>query len=241
MLEVLHHQIANDLKKLNNPVDREYWGISPAVVNAYYNFGYNRIMFPAGILQPPYYHKDQPKSLSYGGIGSLIGHEITHGFDDQGSQYDKYGNLNQWWDDVSASKFKERAMCMVKQYMNYTLPEAGGMRLTGYKTLGENIADNGGIKQSFKAYRQWIDRMGREENILPGLNLTNDQLFFINFAQQRCTNYLEKSAINNIMTSSHSPARFRVIGTLQNNVEFSRVYNCPLGSYMNPPHKCQVW
>ncbi|KAJ8321104.1 hypothetical protein KUTeg_002691 [Tegillarca granosa] len=173
-------------EKTNNlltlcPVRR--WGISPAVVNAYYNFGYNRIMFPAGILQPPYYHKDQPKitkgtfqitdesvvilmSLSYGGIGSLIGHEITHGFDDQeapnrlttdlvkmclrtcaqirraflshvGSQYDKYGNLNQWWDDVSASKFKERAMCMVKQYMNYTLPEAGGMRVRMNYTLPE--------------------------------------------------------------------------------------------------------
>ncbi|KAK7475945.1 hypothetical protein BaRGS_00032834, partial [Batillaria attramentaria] len=238
VLANIKHIATANLKKLRDPVDRTKWSTTPAVVNAFYSSTKNQIMFPAAILQPPFYSKEYPKSLNYGGIGMVIGHEITHGFDDRGRQFDKDGNLIQWWDDSVIKRFKERAQCIIDQYSNYTVPGVG-MQVNGIQTQGENIADNGGIKEAYRAYRKWVEDRGSEEPRLPGmLNYTHDQLFFINFAQVWCGTMRPEAAINRLRTGVHSPGRFRVIGTLQNLWAFSDAFSCPLNSYMNPPDKC---
>ncbi|VDI45273.1 Hypothetical predicted protein [Mytilus galloprovincialis] len=242
VLNVISSISADSFLFLREPVNKNVWSTAPATVNAYYNSVYNRIMFPAGILQPPFYSKDRPKSLNYGGIGVVIGHEITHGFDDRGRQYDKDGNLVQWWSDEVITRFDTQTQCLVNQYSNFTLPELvdEGLNVNGINTLGENIADNGGLKQSFRAYKRWVAENG-EEKQLPGLKYNHDQLFFIGFAQVWCGSMRRESAINRILTGVHSPGRFRVIGTLQNSKDFSEAFSCRQGSYMNPYKKCYVW
>ncbi|XP_022344016.2 neprilysin-like [Crassostrea virginica] len=228
-------------KKLREPVDKTKWSTTPVVVNAFYSSTKNQIMFPAGILQPPFYSKGYPRSLNYGGIGMVIGHEITHGFDDRGRQFDKSGNLKQWWDDDVIAKFKDQAKCIIEQYGNYTVPEVG-INLNGVQTQGENIADNGGLKEAYRAYEKWENKQEREPDRLPGLsNLSNKQLFFLNFAQVWCGTMRPEAVINRIRTTLHSPGKFRVIGTLQNMPEFAEVFNCPAESYMNPVKKCRIW
>ncbi|XP_076451583.1 neprilysin-1-like [Babylonia areolata] len=241
VLANLRHITIANFKQLREPVDRTKWSTFPAVVNAFYSSTKNQIMFPAAILQPPFYSKDYPKSLNYGGIGMVIGHEITHGFDDKGRQFDKDGNLIQWWDDHVIKRFKERAQCIIDQYSNYTVKEVNA-QVNGIQTQGENIADNGGIKEAYRAYRRWVQDRGEEEPRLPGmLSYTHDQLFFINFAQVWCGAMRPEAAINRIRTSVHSPGRYRVIGTLQNMRSFSEAFQCSEHSYMNPSKKCSVW
>nr|KAG5707379.1 hypothetical protein BaRGS_005346 [Batillaria attramentaria] len=157
-------------------------------------------------------------------------------------QYDKDGNLQAWWTEDIVEKFKERAQCIVNQYGNFTVPEAD-MKLNGIQTQGENIADNGGLRQSFRAYRNWVrnSRNGVEEPLLPGLDFTNNQLFFVNFAQIWCGNMRRENAVNRILTGVHSPGRFRVIGTLQNSVDFAEAFQCKSDAKMNPENKCIVW
>ncbi|OWF45829.1 Neprilysin [Mizuhopecten yessoensis] len=243
VLGIINRISIDTVRQLRTVVDKTWWTTAPATVNAYYNSVLNRIMFPAGILQPPFYGKSQPKSMNYGGIGVVIGHEITHGFDDRGRQYDKDGNLEQWWSDDAITRFKAKAQCIINQYGNFSLPEADGMNLNGINTQGENIADNGGLKQSYRAYRDWIKQRGREEAQLPGVSYNHNQLFFINFAQisKSASHMRRENAINRILTGVHSPGRFRVIGTLQNSPEFAEAFSCPKGSYMNPNKKCGVW
>lgn len=237
----IKHIATSGLKKLRESVDRSKWSTTPAVVNAFYSSTKNQIMFPAAILQPPFYSKEYPKSLNYGGIGMVIGHEITHGFDDRGRQFDKDGNLKQWWDDIVITRFKERAQCIIDQYSNYTVPEVG-MQVNGIQTQGENIADNGGIKEAYRAYRKWVRSQGQEEPRLPGmLEYSHDQLFFINFAQVWCGTVRPEAAINRLRTGVHSPGRYRIIGTLQNLHAFSSAFSCPANSYMNRQEKCSVW
>ncbi|KAK6176886.1 hypothetical protein SNE40_015099 [Patella caerulea] len=231
--------IVTNLKDLREPVDKDAWSTNAATVNAFYSPQKNQIMFPAGILQPPFFHKNYPRALNYGGIGVVIGHEITHGFDDSGRQYDKDGNLLQWWTDDVIDRFKEKAQCIIDQYSNYTVEEAD-MNLNGINTQGENIADNGGLKQSYRAYQTLIETMGNEQR-LPGLKYNNKQLFFINFAQIWCTNTRREAAIQQILTGVHSLGRFRVIGSLQNSQDFAEAFNCPASSYMNAENKCYVW
>lgn len=197
-------------------------------------------MFPAGILQPPFYHRHFPRSLNYGGIGVVIGHEITHGFDDKGRLFDKDGNLHRWWKDSEIYVFHRRAQCLIDQYSRYTVNEVG-MRIDGINTQGENIADNGGIKQAFLAYERWLRIHGDAAETLPGLNATGKQLFFLNFAQLWCGSMRPEATKNKLKTAVHSPGKFRVIGTLSNSEEFAEVYDCPLGSPMNPVNKCTVW
>ncbi|XP_050412278.1 neprilysin-4 isoform X2 [Patella vulgata] len=232
----------SNLKKLRDPVDKTKWSTTPVVVNAFYSSTKNQIMFPAGILQPPFYNKDYPKSLNYGGIGMVIGHEITHGFDDRGRQFDKDGNLIQWWDDEVIESFKNQAQCIVDQYGNYTVPEVN-LQVNGIQTQGENIADNGGLKEAFRAYRKMVEHDEHEKRIhLPGIaHLNNYQLFFLNFAQVWCGTMRPEAAINRIRTGVHSPGRFRVTGTLQNLPGFVEAFKCANTSYMNPPEKCRVW
>lgn len=231
-----------NLQELSKQVDRNKWETPPATVNAYYNPARNQIMFPAGILQPPFYKNGYPQYLNYGGIGYVIGHEITHGFDDSGRQYDGAGNLKQWWSNASITNFKERADCMTNQYSGYTVEEAG-KKLNGKLTLGENIADNGGLKESWLAYEKWLQssRKGKPEPFLPGLDYTPKQLFFLNAAHVWCGLVRPDEAARRILTDPHGNFKSRVIGPLQNNEEFSKAFNCAVGSNMNPRDKCIVW
>ncbi|KAK3599129.1 hypothetical protein CHS0354_016391 [Potamilus streckersoni] len=239
-LNNLQRSAVGGLNNLREEFNKNVWTTPPATVNAFYHSLLNVIMFPAGILQPPFYARDQPKSMNYGGIGVVIGHEITHGFDDVGRQYDKDGDLQQWWTNDVIDRFKMKAQCIIDQYGSYLLPEAN-MTLNGINTQGENIADNGGLKQSFRAYRRWVEKRGKEELRLPGLNYNHNQLFFINFAQLFCENLRQQEGIDRILTDPHSLGRFRVIGTLQNSREFAETFGCKKTDYMNPNKKCNVW
>ncbi|KFW04993.1 PREDICTED: neprilysin [Fulmarus glacialis] len=228
------------LKKLREKVDKEEWISGAAVVNAFYSASRNQIVFPAGILQPPFFSASQPKSLNYGGIGMVIGHEITHGFDDNGRNFNENGDLVDWWTEESARNFKELSQCMVYQYGNFSWDLAGGQQLSGINTLGENIADNGGIRQAYKAYENFVKKHGKEK-LLPGLEMNHKQLFFLNFAQVWCGTYRPEYAVNSIKTDVHSPGKFRVIGSLQNSPEFSEAFSCTNTNYMDPAKKCRVW
>ncbi|KAK2148889.1 hypothetical protein LSH36_477g02015 [Paralvinella palmiformis] len=264
-IRVLKFSIKKNLDKLRKPPERQSWSMTPATVNAYYTPTRNEIVFPAGILQAPFFDQKYPKSLNYGGMGVVMGHELTHGFDDQGREYDKYGVLRPWWNQASIEKFKERSQCVVDQYSNYKI---NGDHIKGKQTLGENIADNGGLKAAFHswilhqdpqqchyareqfllndlfatfhAYSQWISENGQEPS-LPGVNLTDKQLFFLAFAQVWCSNSKPESVLMGLLTDPHSPSRYRVIGPLSNSKDFATEFHCKSDSYMNPAKKCEVW
>uniref|UniRef100_A0AAQ5X532 Membrane metallo-endopeptidase-like 1 n=1 Tax=Amphiprion ocellaris TaxID=80972 RepID=A0AAQ5X532_AMPOC len=240
ILENLKSEAHKSLKKLREPVDPDLWIIGAAVVNAFYSPNRNQIVFPAGILQPPFFSKHQHQALNFGGIGMVIGHEITHGFDDNGRNFDKDGNMLNWWSNYSAEHFKEQSQCMVQQYGNFNWKLAGGQNVSGISTLGENIADNGGVRQAYKAYLKWVEMEG-EEPRLPGLDMDHKQLFFLNFAQVWCGAYRPEYASQSIKTDSHSPLEYRVLGSLQNFEAFSEAFQCQKGSPMNPELKCRVW
>ncbi|XP_072174793.1 neprilysin-1-like [Diadema setosum] len=228
----------DNLKKLREEVDRDGWLIGPAVVNAYYRS--NQIVFPAAILQPPFYHADLPWYLNFGGIGMVIGHEITHGFDDRGRQYDKDGNLVQWWSNSSIAAFKDRAQCIVDQYTGYVMPE-NDMNLNGKMTQGENIADNGGLKEAFKAYQLLLNDTGEVHQTLPGLDLNQEQLFFLNFGQVWCSAFRPEGVRARILSGVHSPGRYRTIGPAQNMPDFARVFGCKNTDYMVSNNTCTIW
>ncbi|MBN3308558.1 NEP protein, partial [Amia calva] len=232
------------LKKLREKVNKEEWITGAAIVNAFYSSSRNQIVFPAGILQPPFFGKGQSKSLNYGGIGMVIGHEITHGFDDNGRNFDKNGDLTDWWTKESADKFNQLSQCMVYQYGNFSWDLADTtmsfQQISGVTTLGENIADNGGIRQAYQAYKNYINTHGEEER-LPGIDMNHKQLFFLNFAQVWCGTYRPEHAVNSIKTDVHSPGQFRVLGSLQNFPEFAEAFSCSMDDYMAPKKQCRVW
>ncbi|XP_036415962.1 endothelin-converting enzyme 1 isoform X2 [Colossoma macropomum] len=225
---------ADQLRKAPN---RDQWSMTPPTVNAYYNPTKNEMVLPAGILQAPFYSHAWPKALNFGGIGVVMGHELTHAFDDQGREYDKDGNLRSWWKNSSVEAFKHQTQCMVEQYSNYSI---NSEPLNGKHTLGENIADNGGLKAAYKAYLNWIQKNG-EEATLPALGMTNHQLFFVGFAQVWCSVRTPESSHEGVITDPHSPSRFRVIGTVSNSHDFSKHFGCRADSPMNPKRKCELW
>ncbi|RDD44025.1 Endothelin-converting enzyme 1 [Trichoplax sp. H2] len=226
-----------NIARLGKPYDKKAWIATPSTVNAFYSPPRNRITIPAGILQSPVYSNDYLRVLNYGAIGSAIGHEFTHGFDNIGGRYDKDGNLRQWWSDKILKNFNQKSQCLVNQYSNYTY---FGLNLRGYATLSENIADNGGLGQSYRAYQKYVKAYGPEKQ-LPGIPLTNEQLFFTAFARVWCTADKEYYGKYYVSSNVHSPPKFRVLGTLRNSVEFANAFKCPLGSPMNPVKKCKVW
>ncbi|XP_054439972.1 membrane metallo-endopeptidase-like 1 [Pteronotus mesoamericanus] len=228
------------LKKLRKKVDQNLWIIGAAVVNAFYSPNRNQIVFPAGILQPPFFSKEQPQALNFGGIGMVIGHEVTHGFDDNGRNFDKDGNMLDWWSNFSSQRFQERSECMVYQYGNYSWDLAEQQNVNGFSTLGENIADNGGVRQAYKAYLKWRAEGGRDRR-LPGLELTFDQVFFISYAQVWCGSYRPEFAIQSIKTDVHSPLKYRVLGSLQNLAAFANAFHCARGTPMHPAVRCRIW
>ncbi|XP_054716984.1 neprilysin-2-like [Uloborus diversus] len=209
-----------------------------AVVNAFYNSLENSIEFPAGILQNAFFNKDRPHYLNFGAIGYVIGHEITHGFDDRGRQFDKDGNNKNWWDKTTDELFKKKAQCIIDQYSNYTTET--GLQVNGINTQGENIADNGGLKEAYLAYQSWVKDHGPEQQ-LPGLKFSPSQLFWISAANVWCGKYRPEVLKLRIISGSHSPPQFRVIGPMSNLAEFAKEFNCPPNSPMNKQNKCQVW
>lgn len=225
-----------DLEKLRKP-PKKMWAMTPPTVNAYYTTSKNEIVFPAGILQAPFYDKNYPKSLNFGAMGVVMGHELTHGFDDRGREYDKHGNLRPWWNNGSIARFQKQTECMVKQYSSYKVNDEP---INGKTTLGENIADNGGLKSAYHAYEDWV-KMNGAELPLPALGLTHKQLFFLGFAQVWCYSSTKEAQHLQLLSDPHSPNEYRVIGTLSNSWDFAKQFNCSVGSRMNPKSKCEVW
>uniref|UniRef100_A0A2P2HZF3 Neprilysin-like n=2 Tax=Hirondellea gigas TaxID=1518452 RepID=A0A2P2HZF3_9CRUS len=228
-------------RRLREKVNKNDWKShgAAAVVNAFYSPLENSIQFPAGILQGTFFDADRPKYLNYGAIGFVIGHEITHGFDDMGRQFDYKGDLKEWWLPETRAKFIEKSKCIIEQYGSYIAPEVN-LTLNGVNTQGENIADNGGIKEAYYAYKQWASDHGQEA-VLPALNLSPKQLFWVSAANVWCGKYRPETLKLRILTGAHSPARFRVNGPLSNLPEFSKDWNCKTNTKMNPIHKCTVW
>ncbi|XP_033894619.3 endothelin-converting enzyme-like 1 [Acipenser ruthenus] len=237
VLNSIKFNIKLSVKKIHQEVDKTAWLLPPQALNAYYLPNKNQMVFPAGILQPTLYDPEFPQSLNYGGIGAIIGHELTHGYDDWGGQYDRYGNLKQWWTDESYYKFQKAAECIVRLYDNFTVYN---QRVNGKLTLGENIADMGGLKLSYYAYQKWIREHGPEQP-LPGLKYTHEQLLFIAFAQNWCMKRRSQSTYLQLLTDKHAPEHYRVIGSVSQFDEFGRVFHCPRASPMHPVHKCSVW
>ncbi|CAF1046721.1 unnamed protein product [Adineta ricciae] len=239
-IKVLQRERRRSILKFRQKVDLTDWSMTPRTVNAYYTSSANEIVFPAGILQPPFFHKDIPISLNYGAIGTVIGHEITHGFDDQGREYDADGNMRSWWTKLALDNFEERTKCFVEQYSDYALD---GQAENGQRTLSENIADNGGLKLSYLAYQKHKQRRLNNANDLrlPGLSYNNDQLFFIAFAHSWCSLETRNAIHYDLINDPHSPARIRIIGTISNSVEFAQTFSCQPKSRMNPSKKCHLW
>ncbi|RNA08869.1 membrane metallo-endopeptidase-like 1, partial [Brachionus plicatilis] len=243
-LKILKIDALSGFNELRIKRDRKQWISGPAVVNAFYSPYANQICFPAGILQAPFYDADYPNYLNYGGIGSVIGHEITHGFDDRGRMHDKNGvyyadGVSSLWTNNTVYKYKEKVQCIIDQYNNFIVKQIN-KTLNGFMTQGENIADNGGIKESFRAYKNWVKKNGPEP-LLPGLDFNQEQLFFINYAQVWCTKYRSQSLLNRVLNSNHSPGEFRIIGPTSNSKNFAEVFKCKLGQANNPIKKCSVW
>lgn len=241
MLSISSFETDRDFRKLRKVVNKTDWEkqSNQVQVNAFYSSLENSIKFPAGILQGQFYSADRPEYMNYAAIGSIIGHEITHGFDDRGRQFDSEGNLVGWWDDETKSAYLEKARCIIEQYGNYTEP-VNQLKLNGINTQGENIADNGGIKEAYLAYQKRQNEKGVEPK-LPGLDYSINQLFWISAAQTWCSVYRPATLKVYIAAVNHPPSPFRVLGPLKNMKEFSKDFNCPEGSPMNPVHKCKVW
>jgi len=220
------------LKKIGQPVDRKEWHMTPPTVNAYYNPQMNDINFPAGILQPPFFDPEMPDAVNLGGIGMVIGHELTHGFDDSGRKFDLKGNMEDWWTEADAKAFESRAQCFVDQYASYeVLP---GVKLNGKLTLGENTADNGGLLVAGLA----VDKLGAQES---WQGFTPRQLLYLGFSQIWCQNRTEQTARMLAAVDSHSSARERVIGPLVNSPEFAKAFSCKPGDKMVAAKACRVW
>ncbi|XP_063718227.1 endothelin-converting enzyme homolog isoform X2 [Symsagittifera roscoffensis] len=236
-LQLGYFSSRQDLLKLRKPVDKSEWEMTPQQINAYYVPAKNSFTFPAGILQKPFYSEEYPMSFNYGGIGVVVGHELTHGFDTQGRTYDLEGNQREWFKNETAQKFTDLSQCFVKQYSHYHVYD---MPVDGVLTLGENIADNGGIKNSYQAYKEYEREHGKEL-IYPGLGLTHDQIFFVAFGQIWCNIQTEEAARYRIESDSHAPEQIRVPGAVSNLKEFAEAFNCKRNTPMNPQEKCAVW
>ncbi len=226
-----------DTAKIGQPVNRNEWGMTPQMVNAYYNPLWNEIAFPAGIMQPPFFHKDFPAAMNYGGMGGVIGHELTHGFDDQGRKFAPDGKLREWWEPQVAERFEERAQCVDDFYSQYSVAE--GVHVDGKLTLGENIGDIGGVKESYVALEQRQERLGAGDPAVAGL--TDEQLFFVSWGQVWCTVATGEYERMQVTTDPHAPARFRVNGPLTLNPAFAEAFQCAEGTPMAPAERCEVW
>ncbi len=224
---------------IGRPVDEKEWGMTPPTVNAYYDPPLNDINFPAGILQPPFYSQTIDPAVNYGAIGVVIGHEMTHGFDDEGSRYDGQGNVRDWFTPEDKAKFTQMTDCEVKEYGNFE--PVPGQKLNGKLTLGENTADNGGIRIAYQALQNVLatEPAAKRDAKIDGY--TEDQRFFIAFAQVWCSNITDAAERVAAKTDPHSPGEFRTNGTVQNFEQFGKAFGCRTGQPMMPANACRVW
>jgi endothelin-converting enzyme/putative endopeptidase len=228
-------EVDRQLGKIGKPVDRKEWGMSPPTVNAGYNPLMNDITFPAGILQPPFFDRAMDDAVNFGAIGAVIGHELTHGFDDQGRQFDANGNLKDWWTEADAKEFERRAGCIADQYGGYS--PLADVKLNGRLTLGENVADNGGVRVAYAALLSLLAGRAPE----PKDGLSAEQRFFVGWGQIWCQNQTEEVSRMLAQVDPHSPGRFRVNGVASNLPEFAKAFGCKAGQPMVQANACRVW
>jgi len=227
-------EFKRNLGKLGKPVDRTEWGMAPQVVNAYYNPLLNEVVFPAGILQPPFFDFKIDDAVNYGAMGAVIGHELLHGFDDQGRKFDSKGNMTNWWTSDDEDKFKSRVQRLTDQFNNYVITE--NTHVNGELTLGENIADLGGLTMSYYALQLALGDAGRER--VDGF--TPEQRFFLSWAQVWRRNVRDEALQLQINTDPHAPARFRINGPVANMPEFYKAFGCEEGDGMVNPTSTRV-
>jgi endothelin-converting enzyme/putative endopeptidase len=228
-------ELQRQLNRIGQPVDRAEWDMTPPTVNAYYDPQKNDINFPAGILQPPYFDVTFDDSVNYGATAATVGHEMTHGFDDEGRRFDAKGNLKDWWTEEDSKRFEAKAECVAKQYDGYEA--VPGTRLNGHLTLGENVADLGGTRLALLAYlkRAAATKAGDMDGFTP------TQRFFIAYAQSWCTNITPEFAKRQALTNPHSTAEWRVNGVVSNLPEFAQAFQCKAGDKMVRTNQCRVW
>lgn len=239
LLRTSQFERQRNLAKIGRPVDRNEWAMTPPTINAYNNSLMNEIVFPAGILQPPYFDLSGDDALNYGAIGAVIGHEMSHGFDDQGRKFDLEGNLKDWWTEADAKNYMERANCVEQQFSSFRAEEVG-LNQNGKLVLGESIGDLGGLKISWLAFQKALAGKPRPANID---GFTPEQRFFLGWAQVWGRKQTPEAMRQQILTDPHPLGRFRVNGPLSNMPQFAEAFNCKLGDAMvRPPDKrCQVW
>jgi putative endopeptidase len=227
------------IAKIDKPLDRKEWGMTPPTVNAYYSSSFNEIVFPAGILQPPFFDKTMDDAVNFGGIGLVIGHELTHGFDDEGRKFDPQGNLHDWWTEQDGKEFEKRVSCVADEYSNFVAVD--DLKLNGRLTLGENTADNGGARIALMALEHMIadDKTGKEGQKIDGY--TPEQRFFLGFGRVWCEKRRPEVARTSVLTDPHSPGKYRVDGVVQNMPEFQKAWGCKAGQPMVAENACHVW
>ena len=227
------------IAKIDKPLDRKEWGMTPPTVNAYYSPSFNEIVFPAGILQPPFFDPKLDDAVNFGGIGLVIGHELTHGFDDQGRKYDPTGNLHDWWTAEDGKEFEKRVSCVADEYSNFVAVD--DVKLNGRLTLGENTADNGGARIALAALERMIaeDKTGKEGQKIDGY--TPEQRFFLGFGRVWCEKSRPEILRMRVLTDAHSPGKYRVDGVVENMPEFQKAWGCKAGQPMVAENACHVW
>ena len=230
-------EVRRQLNKIGKPLDKQEWQMTPPTVNAYYEPTENNINFPAGILQPPFYDFKADDGLNFGAIGAVIGHELTHGFDDQGRQFDKDGNLRDWWTEEDGKAFDQRAQCLVDEYSSFVAVD--DVHVNGKLTLGENTADNGGVRIAHMALMNTEKAAGKEPGKIDGF--TPEQRLFLGWGQIWCENMTDQITRLQVTTDPHSPGVFRINGVMRNMPEFQKAWGCKPGQPMAPVNACRVW
>lgn len=227
--------VKRDIAKIGKPIDRTEWSMTPQTINAYYDFSMNNLNIPAGILQSPFFDSNAPAAVNYGAIGFVIGHEMTHGFDDQGAQFNGYGNLKNWWAAQDLAQFNKATQCLVEQFSKYVVDD--DLHVQGKLVSGEAAADLGGLILAYKAFHH--AKEFKEAKVLDGF--TPDQQFFLGMAHVWAMNMRSQQLRNMVLTNPHPPAKFRVNGTLANVPAFAQAFNIPENSVMVSKNRCQIW
>jgi len=228
-----HRKLIYRLSKVDQPVNRKEWSMRASTVNAYYDNGVTALFVPAAVLQPPFFSADYNAARNFGGIGAIMGHEFTHGFDDTGRKFDAKSRLREWWKKPIVQRFQKHSRCIAKLYDKFEIADE---TVDGNGTLGENIADMGGLKIALRAYQH----LQEQETGSPPKD-ADQRLFFVSFAQNWCDKERHQSEQEAVLTDEHSPNLFRVNGPVSQNKDFARLFQCPVGSPMNPDNKCVLW
>ena len=236
LVRIATNETQRQLRWIGQPVDRSLWLMTPQTVNAYYSSQLNEIVFPAGILQPPFFEASKDDAVNYGGAGAVIGHELSHGFDDNGRRFDPKGNLMDWWTPPDDAAFRQRASCVASQYSEYS--SIPGAKLNGNLTLGENVADNAGVRIAYYALMDVLAAKGPQPAIE---GFTPDQRFFIAWAQLWCENATDQDFRRRAQEDVHASGRWRANGVLQNSDDFRKTFGCRVGTPMAPVNECRVW